>query len=60
MSFSPDLKEIQQKAKEFIDANMWDGEDRTGCNSDFVKHTPDELQKLIDDLLEHLSDCRYI
>lgn len=42
------------EAKEFIDANIWDGEDRSGCNNDVTHFTPDELQELIDELLEHL------
>ena len=60
MSFNPSLEEIQVKAKSFIDANVWDGDDRAGCKSDRAVFDPDGIQELVDDLLEHLSDCRYI
>lgn len=55
MAFNPSLEEVQKEAKAFIDANEWDGEDRSGCSGDGVCHTPDELQALIDEMLEHLS-----
>ena len=45
--------EIRAIAKEFIDANQWDGEDRSG-SSDWVRLSPDELQEVVDDLLEYL------
>jgi len=60
MSFNPDLAEIQKEAKTFIDANVWDGEDRSGCKSDFATFDPDDLQELADDLLEHLRDGNFI
>ena len=41
-------------AKRFIDANVWDGEDRAGCKKDWAKFDPDELQELVNDLLDHL------
>lgn len=44
----------KSKSKEFIDANVWDGEDRSGATADWVKFSPDELQELIDDLLDEL------
>jgi hypothetical protein len=44
----------QEIAKQFIDANVWDGEDRAGCKGDFSSFDPDTLQELIDDLVEFL------
>lgn len=41
-------------AKRFIDANVWDGEDRAGCKNDWAKFSPDDLQELVDELLDHL------
>ena len=43
------------EAKLFIDANVWDGEDRSGATGDGACFNPDELQELIDDLVEHLG-----
>ena len=42
-------------AKRFIDANVWDGDDRSGCKDDWAKFSPDELQELIDDLIDYLA-----
>lgn len=39
-------------AKSFIDANVWDGEDRSGAKGDCASFNPDELQELIDDLID--------
>lgn len=41
-------------AKKFIDANVWDGEDRSGAVNDRAIFSPDDLQELIDDLIECL------
>lgn len=54
-SNSSNLLNAKGRAKLFIDANVWDGEDRAGCDGDSARFTPDELQELIDDMLEHLS-----
>ena len=43
-------------AKQWIDANVHDGEDRQGCKNDYAKFTPDELQELIDDVIEYLYE----
>jgi len=48
------IERIKKQSKLFIDANVWDGEDRSGCNNDWVKHSPDDLQELVDDLIEHV------
>ena len=42
-------------AREWINANVWDGEDRRGAVNDRATFTPDELQELVDDLLAHLQ-----
>lgn len=48
---------IKNRAKMWIDANVWDGEDRAGCFDDMCLHTPDDLQELINEMLEDiLSD----
>lgn len=41
-------------AKEWIDANVHDGEDRSGCVRDYATFNPDDLQELVDDLLDDL------
>lgn len=38
--------------KAFIDANVWDGEDRSGATGDSASFSPDELQELIADLMD--------
>lgn len=45
----------QLQAKQFIDANVWDGESRADSN-DWVKYGPEDLQELIDELIEHLYE----
>ena len=59
MSYQPDLKEIQTEAKLFIDANVWDGEDRSG-SKDTVRQSPDDLQELINEMLDHLANKNMI
>ena len=49
-------KELKIRAKRFIDQNVHDGEDRSGCKGDWAKFTPDELQELVDDLIDFLYD----
>lgn len=46
------LSKMKIKAKEFIDANVWDGEDRSGAINDRATFNPDDLQELIDDLID--------
>jgi len=43
---------IKFHSKLFIDANIWDGEDRAGCNGDSAKFTPDELQELFYEFID--------
>ncbi|MCP5078970.1 MAG: hypothetical protein GY951_13055 [Psychromonas sp.] len=57
MSFNPTLDEILAEAKQFINASVWDG-DRT--NYSRATFTPDDLQDLIDDVLEHLYENGFI
>ena len=44
-----DLK--KEQARLWINANVWDGEDRAGCKGDMASFDPDELQELINDLV---------
>lgn len=43
------------KIKAWLDANVWDGEDRTGCNTDWVKHDPDDLLELVVDCFQDIG-----
>ena len=45
----------KQKAKDFIDANIWGGEDRIGAKDDWVTFTPDDLQEFIFQLIDDLN-----
>lgn len=47
---------VYTEAKEFIDQNIWDGEDRSGCENDRVTFSPDELEEFVFDLLNHLTE----
>lgn len=47
--------DLKNKAKMFIDHNIWDGEDRSGCKTDSATFNPDELQQLVDDFIEHIN-----
>lgn len=47
---------VKKRVKHWIDVNVWDGEDRSGCKDDWVNFEPDELQEWVDDLLEYLLD----
>ena len=47
------VKRKQKQSKQWIDANVWNGDSERGRNS-WVKHDPDSLQELIDDLIEDL------
>jgi len=49
-------KPIFNRAKKFIDANVWDGEDRIGAKKkDWVTFTPDDLQELIFELIDEIN-----
>lgn len=43
---------MKKQLKNWIDCNVHDGQDRSGCVKDWVKFNPDELQELIDDMYE--------
>ena len=49
-------EDLKLKAKSYIDANIWDGEDRSGAKNDSATFTPDDLQDLIDDLLDYIIE----
>ena len=51
-----EIEKVKIKSKEWIDANVWDGEDRSGCEDDACIHTPDDLQGLIDSMLEGILE----
>ena len=57
-SLNNGLAARKAEAKLFIDANVWDGEDRSGAAGDGASFTPDGLQELVDDLVEHLTNGR--
>lgn len=44
---------LKAKVKIWLDANVWDGEDRSGTK-DTATHNPDDLQELVEDLLVDL------
>ena len=48
------IERRQKQAKKWIDDNVWDGDDRSGCLEDVTAFSPDDLQELIDDLIEDL------
>ncbi len=56
--FSIKVQPLKLKAKKFIDANVWDGEDRSSATNDRASFNPDELQELIDDLIEYLQEVK--
>ena len=45
---------LKSMAMDWINNNVHDGQDRIGCKNDWVKHTPDELQELIDEMLDDI------
>lgn len=47
------IEEAKKKAKIYIDQNIHDGDDRSGCKDDWSKFNPDELQELVDDVVEY-------
>ena len=49
---------LQEHAKQWIDANVWDGEDCTGRDHSAI-FAPDDLQELIDELIEDLFHDYY-
>lgn len=49
-----DIELTKKFCKNWIDANVHDGYDRSGSDCDRVSFTPDELQELIDDMVTDL------
>lgn len=60
MGYNPTIEETKKEAKSFIDANVWDGEDRAGAKNDRAVFDPDDLQELIDDLIDHLREKSHL
>lgn len=56
MSGKINMKFRKKLAKSYVDQNIHDGEDRSGCDSDCMQFTPDELQELIDEVLEFIDE----
>jgi len=50
------MSELKQKAKKWINANVFDGDDRSEAPCDTVGYTAPELYELIDDLVEYLEE----
>lgn len=50
------MDDVRKETKQFISANVWDGEDRSGCDGDSASFTPDELYELADDLVTYLIE----
>ena len=42
--------------KGWLDANVWDGEDRSGCTGDSAVHNPDDLQELVEDCFDSVFE----
>jgi len=47
---------IKEHAKLFVDANVWDGEDRSGAANDRACFDPDDLQELFDEFIDDVFD----
>ncbi len=60
MSVNTTLEEVQAEADWFINANVWDGESMLGADNDEAIFTPKELQELINNMINHLAEHRYI
>lgn len=45
---------MKERIKLWLDANVWDGEDRSGCPGDSASFNPDELQELVEECFEDL------
>ena len=50
------VDKAKQYAREYVNQNVHDGEDRSQCHNDRVVFSPDDLQELIDDLIDYLWD----
>ena len=49
------MSELQDKAKQWINSNVFDGDDRSDATGDRVSYQAPELYELINDLVEHLE-----
>ena len=50
---------MKDQLKKWIDANVWDGEDRSGAKNDSACFNPDDLQELIDELYDYEIKPKY-
>ena len=48
--------DLKDEAKTYVDANIWDGEDRHGCKGDLACFNPDELQELVNEVIDGIWD----
>tara|TARA_R110002110_G_scaffold415850_1_gene657983 strand:+ start:19094 stop:19471 length:378 start_codon:yes stop_codon:yes gene_type:complete len=46
---------MKDKIKQWLDANVWDGEDRSGAENDYCTFSPDVLQELVEECLGDIS-----
>lgn len=46
---------MKEQIKLWLDANVWDGEDRSGCLGDSASFNPDQLQELVEECFEDIS-----
>lgn len=49
---------MKKQLKKWIDANVHDGQDRSGCNKDRITFTPDQLQELIEEAFDDIVQPR--
>ena len=52
------MDKIREEIKTWLDANVWDGDDRSGCKSDEALFNPDSLQELVEECFESLSETK--
>tara|TARA_R110000824_G_scaffold391526_1_gene589369 strand:- start:275 stop:562 length:288 start_codon:yes stop_codon:yes gene_type:complete len=45
----------KDKIKQWLDANVWDGEDRSGAENDYCTFSPDVLQELVEECFDDLQ-----
>lgn len=52
------MKTDSDLSKIYLDQNIWDGEDRSGCDGDSAVFTPDDLQELFNEVFEFIHEYR--
>lgn len=53
---SNETDDAKARLKQWVDANVWDGEDRKGCRGYSASFCPDGLQELFDDALDFIVE----